>query len=103
MQQAADAMRQAAANGDKDGGALANAALEKLREAERKIDQNQAGRSDRNIQDAEREAKALADEQKQIASDVRGLDQAGATRPARTDALAQRKDSMDGRVGDLQQ
>ena len=43
MQEAADAMRQAAANGSKDGGAQANAALDKLREAQQKLERRPDG------------------------------------------------------------
>ena len=41
LQDAANAMRQAAANGSKDGGAQAAAALDKLRQAESKLNRNQ--------------------------------------------------------------
>src|SRR5206468_12217025 len=103
MQEAADAMRQAAANGSKDGGAQANAALDKLREAQQRLERNQTARSERDIQSALRKAQELAAEEKAIGSDVQGLEQSGEQRPARAEALGQRKDAMDAKVGDLQQ
>jgi hypothetical protein len=103
MQEAADAMRQAAANGSKDGGAQANQALDRLREAQQRLERSQSGRGDRDVQSALREAQELAGEQKDVASQVQGLDQAGAGRQVRAKALAERKDAMDQKVGDLQQ
>src|SRR3989442_11899817 len=98
MREAAQQMRQAAANGGKDSGAAAANALEKLREAQQKLERNQSGRAERDIQNAQRQAQELADEQKQIASEVNGLDQAGAQRQPRAQALGQRKEAMDGKV-----
>src|SRR4029077_4058193 len=65
MRQAADAMRQAAANGSKDGGAQAAAALNKLREAQSKLERNQGDRAQRDIQNARRQAEELAKDQKE--------------------------------------
>ena len=41
-------MRRAAANGSKDGGAQANQALDKLRDAQKKLERNQSGRGERD-------------------------------------------------------
>src|SRR5947207_1824454 len=103
MQEAADAMRQAAANGSKDGGAQANQALDRLRDVQKRLERNQSGRGERDLQRAQRQAEELATEQKQVASDVNGLDQAGAGREAKAQELGQRKDAMDAKVADLQQ
>ncbi len=103
MQEAADAMRQAAANGSKDGGAQANQALDRLRDVQKRLERNQSGRGERDLQRAQRQAEELANEQKQVASDVNGLDQAGAGREAKAQELGQRKDAMDAKVADLQQ
>jgi hypothetical protein len=102
MQDAADAMRRAAANGSGDGGAQATEALARLREAQQKLERNQSGRGDRDLQRAQRQAEELAGEQKEIASEVNNLDQAGAGRAAKAQSLAQRKDAMDAKVADLQ-
>jgi hypothetical protein len=103
MQDAADAMRRAAANGSRDGGAQAQQALDRLREAQQKLERNQGGRGERDIQRAQRQAEELAKEQKEVASDVNSLDQAGDGRQAKAQQLAQRKDAMDAKVADLQQ
>src|SRR3954451_18845871 len=103
MQDAADAMRRAAANGSQDGGAQANQALDRLREAQQRLERNQGGRGDRDLQRAQRDAEQLANDQKEVASDVNTLDQAGAERQAKAQALGQRKDAMDAKVADLQQ
>src|SRR5262245_44037310 len=103
MQDAADAMRRAAANGSRDGGAQAQQALDRLREAQQKLERNQGGRGERDIQRALRQAEELAKEQKEMAGDVAGLEQAGDGRQAKAQQLAQRKDAMDAKVADLQQ
>jgi Domain of unknown function (DUF4175) len=103
LQEAANAMRQAAANGSKDGGAQAQAALDKLRQAQQKLQNNQSGRGDRDVQQALKDAQDLANEQKDIANEVAGLDgQQGAARQAKAQSLAQRKDAMDQKVAGLQ-
>jgi hypothetical protein len=102
VQEAADAMRRAAANGSADGGAQANEALSRLRDAQQKLERNQGGRGERDMQAAQRQAAELAQEQKQVASDVNGLEQAGASRDEKAQGLAQRKDAMDAKVADLQ-
>src|SRR6185436_12347887 len=103
IQDAADAMRRAAANGNRDGGAQANEALSRLKEAQQRLERNQGGRGDRDMQGAQRQAEELAQEQKQIAQEVNGLEQAGAGREEKAQALSQRKDAMDAKVADLQQ
>src|SRR5438093_9911516 len=105
MQDAANAMRQAAANGSKDGGAQANQALDRLREAQQRLERNQGGRGDRDLQRAQRQAEELANEQKEVASDVNSLDQAqaGPGRDAKAKTLGERKEAMDAKVADLQQ
>src|SRR5438094_815950 len=116
LQDAADAARRAAANGSRDGGAQANEALQRLREAQQQLERNQGGRGDRDIQRVQREAEALASEQRDIAKDVNGLDQGAegspqngqnaqgsqAGRQEKTQQLGQRKDAMDKNVADLQ-
>jgi hypothetical protein len=103
MQEAADAMRRAAANGSRDGGAQATEALNKLRDVQQRLERNQAGRDDRDIQRALRQAEELAREQKDVTSEVNGLEQAGEGRQARAQQLTERKDAMDAKVADLQQ
>ena len=105
LQEAANAMREAAANGSRDGGAQAAEALERLQEAQRRLQQTQDGRAERGVQDALRRAEELVDEQRQTAADVQALpsQQPATERQARSRALAQRKDTMDAEVAALQQ
>src|SRR5580765_2213321 len=102
MRQAADAMRQAAANGAKDGGAQAAAALNKLREAQSKLERNQGDRAQRDIQSARRQAEELANDQKDIASEVGAMGPGQANQQGKAKALADRKEAMDKKVGELQ-
>ena len=53
-------MRRAAANGSRDGGAQAQQALDKLRQAADQLTKGQTNRTKENIQDAQRQAEALA-------------------------------------------
>src|SRR5205823_37892 len=93
----------AAANGTQDNGALANSALEKLKEAQQKLAQEMNGRSQRDIQHALSQARQLAEDQKDIASEVNKLDeQQGVDRRVKAQQLALRKFTMDNQLGDLQ-
>ena len=102
MRQAADAMRQAAANGAKDGGAQAAAALNKLREAQSKLERNQGDRAQRDIQSARRQAEELANDQKDIASEVGAMGPGQPNQQGKAKALSDRKEAMDKKVGELQ-
>src|SRR5205823_12519696 len=102
MRDAAQAMRQAAANGSKDGGAQAAAALDKLRQAQNQLNRNQGDRAQRDIQSAKKQAEELANEQKEIASEVGQLGPNTPGQRGKSQMLADRKDSMDKKVGDLQ-
>ncbi|MGE4056691.1 MAG: DUF4175 family protein, partial [Vicinamibacterales bacterium] len=102
LQEAANAMRQAAANGSSDGGAQAQSALERLRQAQQRLERNQNGRAERDVQDAMRRAGELAQEQRELADAVNGLDAAGDQRMSRAGQLAERKDEMESQVNDLQ-
>ena len=74
LQDAADAMRRAAANGQK-GGSDATQALNNLDDARRLLDKEKTGRSDRDLSSAQRAAQQLAEQEKQIQSDVQKLSQ----------------------------
>src|SRR5204862_53768 len=89
LQESADAMRRAAANGSRDGGAQANEALNRLREAQQRLERNQGGRGDRDLQQLQKNAEQLAQDQKDIANDVKALDdQQGLARLAKAQSLA---------------
>ncbi len=102
LREAADAMRRAAANGAQASAAESTAALERLRDAERKLQQSQSGRAERDIRDALRQAEELAQEQKQIADDVNGVEASGAGRQQKVQQLNERKQALDAKVGDLE-
>src|SRR5207249_5900248 len=95
LREAADAMRRAAANAARDGGAAAADAQRRLEDALQQIQRKQGGRGQRDIQTAMRQAEELANDQKENASEVNGLDQAGAQRDARIQTLAERKNTME--------
>jgi hypothetical protein len=101
LQQAADAMRRAAANGSRDGGAQAAQALEKLRQAQEQLARSQAGRTKEDIQNAQRRAEALANEQKDVEAQVRQLDQAAAAR-GQGQKLLDQKTAMEAKIADLE-
>ena len=69
-------MRQAAANGQ-SGTAQAAAALDRLQEAQKQLQQSQSARAERDVKDALRQAEEMAREQQQIAEGVKGSTAAG--------------------------
>ena len=73
LQEAADAMRRAAANDDNLGFAEAGAALDRLREVQERLAGEQRGRLERDIEDQMRRANRLADEQREIKAEVAEL------------------------------
>ena len=102
LQDAADAMRRAAANGQKTGDA--SQALNNLQEARRLLDQEKSGRSSRDLSDAQRAAQQLADQEKNVQSDVQklGQSQAGSgERQQLQQSIASQKGAMADEVKDL--
>jgi hypothetical protein len=103
MQEAANAMRRAAANGDPNGSAQATAALEQLRDAQRQLERQAASRGTRDLNDAMRKAEEIAREQADIAGEVSELAQpGGAANRERIQRLNERKDALEGKVADLE-
>lgn len=103
LQEAADAMRRAAANSDSLGFAEAGAALDRLREVQERLQTEQTGRLERDIDEALQRANRLADEEREVASGVDEL--SGMSDEQRTDrmqGLMERKDAMEGEVADLE-
>ena len=103
LRDAADAMRRASANGDPSAAAQASAALERLKEAERRLQQNQSGRAERDVRNARQQAEEIAREQRDIADAAQGLEGAGSQRQERVEQLSQRKEQLATRVGELEQ
>ena len=103
LQEAADAMRRAAANSDNLGFAEAGAALDRLRDVQDQLQTEQAGRLERDIEEAVRRANRLADEEREVAAEVDSL--AGLPddeRLADLQGLMERKDEMEAEVADLE-
>ena len=103
LQEAADAMRRAAANSDNLGFAEAGAALDRLRDVQDQLQTEQAGRLERDIEEAVRRANRLADEEREVAAEVDSL--AGLPddeRLADLQGLMERKDAMEAEVADLE-
>ena len=103
MQEAADAMRRAAANGSDGGAAQAGSALDRLREAQRELERERVARASRDVEQALRTADALARDQKEIASEVKELSQRAEPPPrAQLDRLGLQKQDLESRVGELE-
>ena len=103
LREAADAMRRAAANNDNLGFAEAGAALDRLREVQDRLQQEQTNRLQRDIEEALGRANRLADEEREVASVVNGLqDLSDEVRTERQQTLLERKDAMEAEVADLE-
>ena len=103
LQEAADAMRRAAANNDNLGFAEAGAALDRLREVQDRLQQEQTNRLQRDIDEALARANRLADEEREVASSVNGLPElSDEQRNERQQSLFERKDAMEAEVADLE-
>ena len=103
LQEAADAMREAAANADNQGFAEAGAALDRLREVQRQLQGEQSDRLSRDIEDAQRRAVALANEEADVTNQVAELgDLTDQERADRVLRLIERKDEMEAQVADLE-
>jgi hypothetical protein len=102
LRQAADAMRRAAANGQQASGAQAATALERLKDAERRLQQSQSGHAERDVKNAQQQAEELAREQQQIADAVKGLDANPDRRQEKAQQLIERKSALEEKVGELE-
>ncbi len=102
LQEAADAMRRAATNADGTSLSDASAALARLEEARARLERQQSDRLERDIQDAIRRAEQLAEEQREVESEVGGLGETGEGLPSALGRLMARKDSMASEVADLE-
>ena len=95
-------MRRAAANGQQASGAQAAAALDRLKEAQRRLQQSQSGRAERDVKDAQQQAEELAREQQQIAEAVKGLEANPDRRQEKAQQLIERKSALEEKVGELE-
>jgi hypothetical protein len=104
LQDAADAMKRSSRGGSDGAMGESAAALERLRDARRRLESNQAGRVERNIQEAQRQAGELARAQEKIAADAeQQMQHPGAGQgAARGSRLMERKDELAGQVSQLE-
>ncbi len=103
LQEAADAMRRAAANDDNLGFAEAGTALDRLREVQERLNSEQRGRLERDIADQLRRANRLADEQREMRAEVEQLPGLqDEERFAALRRLLEQKGTMEEEVADLE-
>ena len=103
LQEAADAMRQAAANANNEGFAEAASALDRLREVQRQLEGQQSERLARDIEDFRRRASELSADEADVAEQVTGLgDLADEERIERIVRLTERKNEMEAGIADLE-
>jgi hypothetical protein len=105
LQESANEMRRAAANGANDGGAQARQAAERLQDAQRLLQQNQQQAAGQNARDAADRADQLVRQQQQIASGVQQATRQapGAQQDQALQQLGQQKDALASGVGQLEQ
>ncbi|MEA2463447.1 MAG: hypothetical protein QOJ98_1194, partial [Acidobacteriota bacterium] len=102
LQDAADAMRRAAANGSKDGGAQANQALDRLREAQRNLESGRASGLRQAVDQARERVRRLEQQQEQSEQELGQLNGGDpATRGQRAQRMMDRKQAMAQDVGSL--
>lgn len=102
LRQAAEEMRRAAASGAQSGEAVGTAALDQLREARRRLEQNRSGRLQRDTRDALERARTLRRQQQQMIKRVERFDPAGPNAQADLRAIQQAKERMGSDVGRLE-
>ena len=79
LQDAANAMRRSATGANDGGVSQGAAALDRLQEARRLLDENRSARTARDLDDAVRKAEKIANDQRQIAGDVDKLGKGAAS------------------------
>ncbi|NIR46171.1 MAG: DUF4175 family protein [Gemmatimonadetes bacterium] len=102
LREAAEEMRRAAANARNDGSAQGQAALDRLREARRRLEGSRAADLQREIDGALRRAERLAEDQQDVIEDVEGLEESDRYGSERMRRLMERKEEMAGEVADLE-
>jgi hypothetical protein len=100
--EAADAMRRAAAGGDANASAQAQAALERLRETEKRLQRSLTQRAERDLADAKRDAEEIAREQQEIADQVRQLAANPSARSGQARTINEKKDQLEAKLGKLE-
>ena len=99
LREAVEEMRRAAAAGERAGEAIADAALERLREARRQLERGKSGRTLRDTRDAMRRAQRLREQQQRMIDRVERLEDGDAEELA---AIHETKERMGAEVGELE-
>lgn len=102
LQEAAQAMRRAAAGGGDGGEAAGERALERIREATRRLENGRTSRLQREMQNATAQADRLLDRQQEIARDVKRMTEQGGGDPRQAAQLMERKDSLASAINALE-
>lgn len=102
LQEAAESMRRAASSARSGDQGAAGDALERLREAQRRLQRQQARGVQEGVRDAVQQADRLAAEQREISREMQGLPGSEGERARQARELIDRKDRQAGAIGDLQ-
>jgi hypothetical protein len=100
--EAADAMRRAAAGNDANASAQAQAALERLRETEKRLQRSLTQRAERDIADAKRDAEEIQRMQQEISDQVRQLAANPSARAQAARQINEKKDQLEAKLGKLE-
>ncbi len=102
LRDAANAMRRSATGQGDQSTAEAAAALRRLEETRRRLDNGRTSRLERDARDLVQRAERLAEEQRDVARDVEELRAGGSRELGASTRLAQRKDAMANEVADIE-
>jgi hypothetical protein len=102
LQEAANAMRKAA-TGQANSEAESRAAMDRLREATRSLEQSRRAGTERSLRDAAQRAQEMAERERAIGQDVDRALRSGQPDADTQRRLAERKDSLAADVGRLEQ
>jgi len=105
LQDAANAMRRSATGANDGGVSQGAAALDRLQEARRLLDENRTARTARDLDDAVRKAEKIANDQRQIAGDVDKLGKgaaSGSADAAEANRVTGRQKEMENDVRQLE-
>ncbi len=102
LQEAADQMRKSAANDGKQGSGSGSAALDRIENARRLLEEGKEGGLAKGMEDATERARRLAEQQREVQRDVAKLGE-GANREERERKLESQKNAMAGDVKRLEE
>jgi hypothetical protein len=104
LQDAANAMKRSGGGGQGGSVGESAAALERLRDARRSLETSQSGRVERGVQEARRQAEAMARAQEKIAAEAEAelVREGTGQESGRIERLLERKDALASQVSDLE-